>query len=206
MRAERCETCSQEHFRRSMANKNGRLCRLLSRFGLYHRTPLDTLRPSATAMFWTFFFTLLAADFIVVFAFSALLLVVVAPFSWLVSPLKNHPRLAACVAVPSALLIGAVQLYFWCGWAAFCSEIAHRFSAVPTVSHRWLYWLLAFLSACYPLTRLNYREARLTCTSYADRIHKTKVGCLWTLVPLVSFLGFALWRDAIKLAFGWFPV
>jgi hypothetical protein len=144
-------------------------------------------------MFWTFILILFVADWLVIFAFSVVLAVVAFPFSLLASATKNHPRLLALLSVPAALVIGGAQLYFWGGWAAFCSAIAHRFSAHPTVSHHWLYWLLSFTSVFSPIAWLSYKEGP----------HTAKTGCVWNLITVAAFIVFALWRDGVKWAYGW---
>ena len=154
-------------------------------------------------MFWKFFLLLLVADFTVTFLFSLVLVVAATPLALLAAATKNHPRLSFAVVLPFGLLLGAVQLYFWGGWAAFCSEMAHRFSAHPSVSHHWLYWLWAFFAAYSPLAWLTYKESQAAkSNTEANRTQNT--GCLWSLAAIIAFVVFAFWRDGAQIAYGWF--
>lgn len=154
-------------------------------------------------MFWKFFLLLLAADFAVTLLFSIVYVVATTAGALLAAATKHHPRLSIAVVLAFGLFHRAVQLYFWGGWAAFCSEMTHKFSTHPSVSHHWLYWLWAFFAAYSPLAWITHRASEAAdSTTEVERTRNW--GFLWCLAAIVGFLVFAFWRDGAQIVYGWF--
>ena len=142
---------------------------------------------AAQIMFWRFFLILFVADFAITFLFAMFHLTI---------------GTLCCGILPLRIGRWLPQLYFWGGWAAFCSELTHMATAGASVTHPWVYWTWAFFASYAPIAWLSQKE--LQCAETAAEANCTRnIGCLWSFAAVVCFLTFAFWRGGEQVAYGW---
>jgi hypothetical protein len=102
--------------------------------------------------------------------------------------------------LPSVVVAGALQLYFWGLWAAFCSASSAKFSAAPEVSHHWLYYIAAFIYCTAPCTVIS--KAYMGFHSAEARDIQRRVA-LYNLIAATAFIIFCVWPSLYAWPYSW---
>jgi len=149
-------------------------------------------------MFWTFLITMVVADFVCTIAFSLLLVAIMSPLALL----ARQERAAVAVALVVVILAGVLQIYFWGLWAAFCSAIAVKYSALPGVSYHWVYYVIGFLSCTAPLSYLARQEVAVA--ENAAEANNTRRGTsVYSAIAIVAFVLFCIWPTLYSWPYSW---
>ena len=149
-------------------------------------------------MFWKFIITMIVADFVCTIAFSLLVVAIMSPL--LLAARKE--RAAIPVAVVVAILGGALQIYFWGLWAAFCCATAAKFSALPEVSYHWVYYVIAFMCCTAPLGYLASQE--VAAAENAAEANNTRRGTsMYGAIAIGAFILFCIWPNLYSWPYSW---
>ena len=61
------------------------------------------------------------------------------------------------------------MLLFWGFWAAYCVGITYQFASVSTVTFKWVYWVISFISCITLLSWLAFKEKQNIAVEYSDK-------------------------------------
>lgn len=150
-------------------------------------------------MFWGFVARLFVGSFLVPFAFGLLLI----PLMWLMSLTMrggDQPR-ATPLTYPAMALTGIAQLYFWGLWAAYCAALVVSRTATPGVTHKWLYYLVAFVSLTSPFGYMMHKEQVAATQRQAQSIASGTM--FYSGAAIVAFAVFVFWPGLIQTPYGW---
>jgi hypothetical protein len=149
-------------------------------------------------MFWIFLLKLFVADWICVLVFAIGLMVVLAPFALV----ARKESAVAIVGIPMLVVAIAFQAYFWGLWAAFCSATAVKHSAMPEVSHHWLYYVIGFGFCVAPLGWLASKERMMSQTTEDARAVE-RGASQYSLIAIVAFIVFSVWPSLSEWPYSW---
>jgi hypothetical protein len=139
------------------------------------------------SMFWHFILRMVIADFVCLFIFGLALMAVLAPFA-LVSRKASPSRV---LVIAMAVTGGAFQVYFWGLWAAFCSATAARYSAMPGVSHHWLYYIAGFMFCSGPLSYIQLKDTQ-SAQSRDEVSEIDHYTAFYSWIALVAYIVFCI--------------
>lgn len=149
-------------------------------------------------MFWMFLLKLFVADWICVLLFAIGLMVVLAPFA-LVARKESGTTIAA---IPMLVVAVAFQAYFWGLWGGFCSATAIKHSAMPDVSHHWLYYVVGFGFCTAPLSWMASKERMMSQT--AEEARGVERGASqYSLIAIAAFIVFSIWPSLSEWPYSW---
>ncbi|MBI3417842.1 MAG: hypothetical protein HY043_21325 [Verrucomicrobia bacterium] len=149
-------------------------------------------------MYWKYFLKFMLADFLCTIVFTFVVVTTLVPLAF-GAKVQTAGKI---LAVPVIVVSGAAQIYFWGFWAAFCSGFAAKYSAMPTVSHRWLYYVTAFFFCTAPLGWLSLEETQVAQSSQ-ERRGIERGTTLYSLVAIAAFLVFCFWPALVEWPYAW---
>lgn len=151
-------------------------------------------------MFWGFVLRLLVGSFLAPILFSFLLVPLLGLLALTVR--RGKPKLSL-IGYPVLAMLVLAQVYFWGMWAAYCAFLAMVRASNPDVTHRWLYFVVAFLFVTAPVGYLSSQE-QVAATS-AQEVRGIRQGSkLYSGFAVVAFLAFSLWPSLMLIPYGWF--
>ena len=148
-------------------------------------------------MYWSFLFSLFVGAFVTPTLFSF----VVGPLLGLLV-LTSRDRMSILSYVVIAVSFVA-QVYFWVGWASYCTFITVLATADSSVTFVWLYYVTAFIFLVMPIGYLRTQEER----GAQDEAEIRRIGRgsnLYDVLTIVAFIAFCLFPSAMAVPYGWF--
>ncbi len=149
-------------------------------------------------MFLKFVVTMAIADFVCILVFSLVMVAVFAPFMLIA---RNESALKVA-AVPMTVIGGSLQVYFWGLWGAYCAGAAIKFSAMPVVSHHWVYYVIAFMFCTAPLGYLASREIG-TAQDSGEARSIQRGSSIFGTIAIVAFILFCIWPNLTARPYSW---
>jgi len=134
-----------------------------------------------------------------------LLLMSLTPLLWLIARTvrggEAKPNLLTHLLMAPAT---GAQIYFWGLWAAYCAALVVSRTALPEVTHKSLYYLVAVLSLLAPLGYMMSQEQIGASQREAQRIASGTM--LYSSIVIAAFGVFVFWPGLMRVPYGWASV
>lgn len=142
--------------------------------------------------FWRMIFILFIADFVVLIAFS-ILMIAMLPIAGISVLFENGSLVFRSFFIFLFLVIASIiQSYFWVLWASFCSFSVLYYIDSPDVNHTWLYYLVGFFAVGSPIAFLANKEVN-SKPSVADQNSTLRGALMYKIISIAAFLVFIIW-------------
>ena len=140
---------------------------------------------------------LLVSAFPAILLFSFGLIACLAPLALFMKS-KKPPLIAV---IPSMILAGAFQLYYWGIWSAYCVATTYKFTLRPTVTWDWIYFVAGFLDASFLIAWLSHKERQGESAASQKEIASGTM--YYALAAWLAFITFAIWPKLMIRPYGW---
>ncbi len=137
--------------------------------------------------FIKFHIVLILSGFPAVVLFSIGVVICATPLALLSRIQKPRAILLHAAMVPSVVF----QVWFWGLWAAYCVAVTYSFTARPTVTWVWIYFVSGFFEAASLIAWLSSKERQGAESAEEDRsiVHGT---LYYAIVAWIAYVVFAL--------------
>ena len=147
---------------------------------------------------WDLIWRLVVASFLVLVLFFFVVTPVIAVLALGVT---SRGRKLTFLAYPSAVLMFLVQMYFWVGWAAYCSALTVVLASDPTVSEHWPYYVIGFFFLNAPIAYLAAKELG-SAQSHVEASRTLKGTALYNTAVRGAFIVFCLYPPVMAIPYG----
>ena len=117
-------------------------------------------------------------------------------------PKRDDRESPAALAYSLLFTRTAIQVYVWCGWAAYCAALVLRYTNNSLVESPVPYYATAFLALNAPIAFLAVKEGAVI-VSEGERARLRHGAALYRTVAIVAFAVFCVLPQHMRGPYGW---